>query len=116
VKTKITADQIFKRANRAQPVIQVEAWGVDLRVRKISFERMMEISANAQNINGAEVTFDKDKVVDTIIQCTWCIDSDEPFFEERHKEQLLEEDFDVVLYVFREIMKLNGNKEDAEKN
>ena len=114
--TNKTADDIFKSKARTRPVIDVAEWGVKLRVRKMSFERMMEISKNAGAVDGNNVTFDKDDVVTTIIECTWQETADAPFFEERHREQLLEEDFDVVLGVFREIMKLNGSKEEAEKN
>lgn len=112
----ITADDIFKKSKRERPVINVPEWGVKLRVRKMSFARMMEISKNAKSISDENVTFDKDDVVDTIIALTWQEDKDEPFFESRHRDALLDEDFDVVLRVFKEIMQLNGSKEEAEKN
>jgi|SRR5690554_708195 len=114
---KVTADDIFKRSNRERPVIDVPEWGVKLRVRKMSFERMMEISRNATNVTDTGATFDKDHVVDAIIELSWKEDADEPFFEERHREHLLQEDFDIVLYVFKEIMRFNTkSKEEAEKN
>lgn len=110
-----TADQIFDKKARQRKEVEVAEWGVTLRVRPLSFDRMMALSKEAQIHEDDRMTYDKDVIVTTIIEC--CLDqNNEQFFQEHHREHLLQEDFPVVLNLFKDIMKSAASKEEAEKN
>lgn len=109
-----TADDIFNNKTRQRKSVFVPEWDIELKVRMLSFDRMMQLSKDAK-LDGEKVTYDRDVIVTTIIEC--CLtDEGQPFFEERHREQLLAEDFDVVLGLFKGIMSAAGSKEEAVKN
>jgi hypothetical protein len=109
-----TANDIFNNKNRQRRQVEVPEWGVTLKVRSLSFDRMMQLSREAK-IDGESVTYDKDVIVTTILEC--CLnDEGEQFFTEEHRDNLLAEDFDIVLNLFKGIMNTAGSKEEAEKN
>lgn len=110
-----TASDIFNKKNRTRREVTVEEWGITLKVRPLSFNRMMELSKDAKLSDGNEVTYDRDVIVTTIIEC--CLDADgEQFFTEAHRDDLLQEDFPLVLDLFKGIMASAVSKEDAAKN
>lgn len=109
-----TASDVFNKANRKRREVEVPEWDITLKVRSLSFDRMMQLSKEAK-LDGESVTYDKDVIVTTIIEC--CLnDQGDQFFSEEHRANLLEEDFDVVLSLFKNIMNSAATKEEAEKN
>lgn len=110
-----TANDIFSNRKQNRKSIEVPEWDVTLYLRKLSFDRMMELAKSVQDIEGNNVTYNAEDVVDVIIQCA--IDADgNQFFGAEHKQNLLDEEFDVIIRIFREIMKASGDKAEAEKN
>lgn len=110
-----TANDIFKNRTKNRKSIEVPEWGVTLKLRKLSFDRMMELAKSVQGIEGNNVTYNAEDVVEVIIQCT-TDEQGNQFFTEEHKQDLLDEEFDVIIRIFREIMKASGDKTEAEKN
>lgn len=109
-------DDILKKSKtRNLKPIEIKEWDTTLYARKASFAKMMELSKNVKAIEGNSVSFDTDEVIDTIIEYI-CDDKGQCVFNESHRQSLAEEDFAIIIKLYRGVVDGQGTIEGAGKN